>query len=203
MIRSIAPNYDLFKLIVTIILLALLLFLGLRSCTPSQAPVASTPNAGVSLSAAASPTKTPTPSTSAPATVTVTSTIPSTPTLLPVSSPTSTSLSTPTIPAPAASPTQAQVAATDCQTILPSQLRVDNAARVMRNLNMREAPQITGRLLTTNRTGTQVQIIDGPVCTPQGSTAYLWWMIRLSTGSEGWSAEMPLHERTYFLEPIP
>jgi cytoskeletal protein RodZ len=204
MIRSIAPKYDLFKLIVTIVLFALLLFLGFRSCAPSQAPVVPEENADLSLPAAAGPTQTPTLIPSTTATITATSTIAPTPTLPPVSSPTSASVPTPTNPAPTAAPTQVQAAAgTDCQTILPSRLNIDNEARVMRNLNMREVPEITGRLLTTNRTGTQVQVIDGPVCTPQGSTAYLWWKIRLSTGSEGWSAEMPLHERIYFLAPVP
>jgi hypothetical protein len=203
MIRSIAPKYDLFKLIVTIVLLALLLFLGLRGCAPSQIPAAPTENAEVSLPAAASPTKAPATVTASPTLIPATPTIPPTPTLQPVSSPTPESLPTPTTAAPAVAPTQVVAAETDCETILPSRLAVNAKARVIRNLNMREAPQITGRLLGTNRTGTQVQVIDGPVCTPQGSTAYLWWRIRLSTGSEGWSAEMPLHEKTYFLEPVP
>jgi hypothetical protein len=48
-----------------------------------------------------------------------------------------------------------------------------------------------------------MDIIDGPVCTPKGASAYLWWKIRLENGVEGWSAETPLNDMFYFLEPIP
>jgi hypothetical protein len=68
---------------------------------------------------------------------------------------------------------------------------------------MRDEPSIDAAIIQTNATGTQVEIIDGPVCTPVGDRAYLWWQIRLASGAEGWSAEAPLNEASYLLEPIP
>jgi hypothetical protein len=68
---------------------------------------------------------------------------------------------------------------------------------------MRDAPTINAPIIQTNSTQTQVEIIDGPVCTPVGDSAYLWWQIRLASGVEGWSAESPLNQATYFLEPLP
>jgi hypothetical protein len=67
---------------------------------------------------------------------------------------------------------------------------------------MRNAPDILAPILQTNGVNTQVEIIGGPVCTPVGERAYLWWQIRLASGAEGWSAEAPLNEATYLLEPV-
>jgi len=36
-----------------------------------------------------------------------------------------------------------------------------------------------------------------------GAGAYKWWQIRLANGAEGWSAESPLNEAIYFLDPVP
>jgi uncharacterized protein YgiM (DUF1202 family) len=79
---------------------------------------------------------------------------------------------------------------------------VGDTARVIQRLNMRSEPAISAPIVQTNATGTQVEIIGGPVCTPQGDRAYQWWQIRLADGSEGWSAETPLQQGSYFLEPI-
>jgi hypothetical protein len=68
---------------------------------------------------------------------------------------------------------------------------------------MRNDASITAPILQTNSTNTQVEIIGGPVCTPVGNGAYLWWQIRLPDGSEGWSAETQLNRPSYFLEPVP
>jgi hypothetical protein len=68
---------------------------------------------------------------------------------------------------------------------------------------MRGEASITAPILSTNPTGTEVEIIGGPVCTPVGERAYLWWQTRLPDGAEGWSAEMQLNEPSYLLEPIP
>jgi hypothetical protein len=68
---------------------------------------------------------------------------------------------------------------------------------------MRSDPSITAPILRTNPTGTQVDLIGGPVCTRVQDHAYLWWQIRLPDGAEGWSAESQLNERSYLLEPIP
>ena len=67
---------------------------------------------------------------------------------------------------------------------------------------MRNDASITAPLIQTNPTNTQVEIIGGPVCTPVGESAYLWWQIRLADGAEGWSAETQLNNASYFLEPI-
>jgi hypothetical protein len=74
---------------------------------------------------------------------------------------------------------------------------------VLRNLNMRAEPSIASPILRTNIAGTTVEVIGGPVCTPQGNSAYLWWNIRIADGSQGWSAETPLNEIAYFLKPLP
>jgi hypothetical protein len=68
---------------------------------------------------------------------------------------------------------------------------------------MRNNPSIDATILQTNPTGAEVEIIGGPVCTPVGESAYLWWQIRLASGAEGWSAESPLNQANYFLQPIP
>jgi hypothetical protein len=68
---------------------------------------------------------------------------------------------------------------------------------------MRSDPSIDATILQTNPTGTEVEIIGGPVCTPVGERAYLWWQIRLASGAEGWSAEASLNDPNYLLEPIP
>lgn len=38
--------------------------------------------------------------------------------------------------------------------------------------------------------------------TAEGPKAYLWWHARMENGQEGWSAEAPLIIPEYFLEPI-
>jgi hypothetical protein len=68
---------------------------------------------------------------------------------------------------------------------------------------MRSNSSITAPLVLTNPVGTEVEIIGGPVCQIVEKRAYLWWQIRLPDGVEGWSAESPLNERTYLLEPSP
>ena len=68
---------------------------------------------------------------------------------------------------------------------------------------MRSDPSIDAAILQTNPANTLVEIIGGPVCTPVGERAYLWWQIRLPDGAEGWSAESQLNQTSYFLEPIP
>jgi hypothetical protein len=69
-------------------------------------------------------------------------------------------------------------------------------------VNVRKEASIRAGIVTVNTANTQVEIIGGPVCEPAGKGAYLWWQIRLSDGTEGWSAEAPLRTRSYFLEPV-
>lgn len=89
-----------------------------------------------------------------------------------------------------------------CNTSSPSRLAVGQGARVLQRLNLRSDASINATIINTNPTGTQVEVIGGPICTPVGERAYLWWQIRLPDGTEGWSAETPLNQSGYFLEPI-
>lgn len=215
--RVSAPGYDLFKLIVALILTLILIILLLRGCNPvpptsvvapdtpetpeTQAPeteapllvpTTEEPTDEPTLPAPISPTvMTPTPTATAspeepPAPVT------DTPAPAPV-----TDTPTPT-PAPAPEPAPD----TTCNTSMPSRLSVGQAARTLVNLNMRSGPDIKAPLVQTNRAGNRVEIIGGPQCNPQGDRAYLWWQIRLGDGKEGWSAETPLIQMNYFLEPL-
>ena len=113
---------------------------------------------------------------------------------------------------PAATPTQTAAPPpvtttatpdTSCKTVLPSQLQVGQKAVIKARLNLRQQPAITAPRILTNPIGTQVDVVDGPICTPIGNNrAYLWWNIRLADGTTGWSAEMPLFESHYFMEPV-
>jgi hypothetical protein len=199
--RASAPGYDLFKSIVTLILAGILIFLLLRGCSPAAAPTLPAATNVLEIAAAASQTPSPIPTTVAPSATPTPTTAP-----LPKPSPTSTPALADT-PAPILTPTPEPVIITgpaaSCKTILPSRLAVGQKAKALRNLNMRETPSISAALIQTNLAGTMVEIVDGPICQLQGNLAYLWWKIRLADGKEGWSAETPLTETAYFLEPAP
>lgn len=215
--RASAPSYDLFKTIVTVILAVILILMLLRGCatnavSPPPTTTVAAPNATETLASSLVPTQT-IPASDATETI-IPSPVPptSTPTTVALSpTPTSAATEQATIDAPtptptsaapdAATPTPAQNAA--CNTSMPSRLAVGQTARVVQRLNMRNDASIDATLIQTNPTNTQVEIIGGPVCTPVGDRAYLWWQIRLPDGAEGWSAETPLNDATYFLEPIP
>jgi hypothetical protein len=203
--RASAPRYDRFKLMVTAVLAAILLLMLLRGCATNPtvaAPETGTPNSSLAgaemgLSSVTAETSTPSPATATSApTATFTEIVPT---------PTSPA-STPTQTLPAEETTQGQATPTAaeaaCNTSAPSRLAIGQRARVLQRLNMRSDALINAPILQTNPTGTQVEIIGGPVCTPVGERAYLWWQIRLPSGAEGWSAESQLNERSYLLEPI-
>lgn len=213
--RASAPGYDLFKLAVAVILIVILLLMWLRGCAQISAEpsLAETPPAAEPVVSATSP-----------AVLQETEDVsPSNTPELPEPSVTSTAME------PAATGTSAADAATaavtpestvieptatlvtpaegtgdsvSCNTSVPSRLSVGQTARVVQRLNMRSQPSITASILQTNPTGAQVEIIGGPVCTSVGDSAYLWWEIRLTSGTEGWSAESPLNDATYLLEPV-
>ena len=217
--RASAPSYDLFKTIVTVILALILVLLLLRGCaTNAVAPAQSETLAPSPVSTEAILASDAT-ETIVPSLAPLTAELSSTPTTA-APSPTSTSAateqvttdaSTPTpTPTPTEMPTTIPDAATPavvegvaCNTSAPSRLNVGQTARVVQRLNMRNDASITAALLQTNPTNTQVEIIGGPVCTPVGESAYLWWQIRLADGTEGWSAETQLNSASYFLEPVP
>ena len=216
--RASAPSYDLFKTIVTVILALILILMLLRGCAtnavapaqtetlpPSPVPTEAILASDATETIVASPVPetvepTSTATTAAPsATPTSAATQPTTdaPTPTPALSATE---ETPTTAPDAATPTPGETAA--CNTSAPSRLSVGQTARAVQRLNMRNDASITASLIQTNPTNTQVEIIGGPVCTPVGDSAYLWWQIRLADGAEGWSAETQLNSASYFLEPV-
>lgn len=135
-----------------------------------------------------------------------------TPVLIP--SPTRTSTSVPPTSIP--SPTQSPVPAPSSTPIVEvpsdtevcdaatsrSRLQVGRNAIILRRLNFRTSPGIRNNWILTNIPGTQVEIIDGPVCLPHFIGAYLWWQIKLPDGRLGWSAEASLFGKFYFIEPV-
>lgn len=213
-------GYDLFKAIVALILLILLIWLLLSGAPAPATPLAEPPPA-TSTPTTASPAETtpasqlvqPSPMpTLAPTETTL-------PTSTPTGAPTPTETSAPSVAESSATPqatpeTTTAPAATetpsatpiqissDCPLALPTRLEIGDTARVTSNLNMREAPAITSRLIRSNITGTQLTIVGGPVCEPYQDGAYLWWQLQRPDGESGWSAEGALTEQFYFLEPV-
>jgi hypothetical protein len=110
---------------------------------------------------------------------------------------------------PAIEPTTTQAAGTPsgiytCESALArSRLQVSGNATILRRLNFRSSPGIQNNWLRTNLPGTQVEVLDGPVCLPYFNGAYVWWQIRQPDGQVGWSAEISLLGRFYFMEPRP
>lgn len=193
-----APGYDLFKLVVAILLTVLLIVLLLRerdkrfealSMSITQAAVADViaPTATVPAPASTAmpePTQTESAPTQPPVTETpVTETAPT--------------QTPPADPQPVSDPNE-------CSSN-PTRIQVGMTVRVLDWLNFRAAPGLGKTIQTTNRPGTQMEVIDGPVCTMQGGNpprAYLWWNLRMADGREGWSAEAPLNFPNYFMEPV-
>ena len=225
--RASAPSYDLFKTIVAVLLAVILLLMLLRGCATNAAAPAPTeiisipnvtetlPSSPVSTEAAptsdatetvvpslAPPTVEPssTPTTAAPSATSTSAATEQPATDAPSPTPASPAAETPTTGPDAATP--APVEGTSCNTSAPSRLSVGQTARVVQRLNMRNDASISATLIQTNPTNTQVEIIGGPVCTPVGDSAYLWWQIRLADGAEGWSAETQLNSASFFLEPV-
>ncbi|HLO13852.1 MAG TPA: hypothetical protein VK206_03415, partial [Anaerolineales bacterium] len=205
-----APNYDLFKLIVSILLLVLALILMWSSPPQSPAPTAAplvgtsstTPSINAGQRPEASQTTVPTSATSPPLTVTSVS-LPS-PTVTLVSALTATSLPSPTatlMTQLSATPIAACRTTTDaCDAAASrSHLRVGMSAILLRRLNFRSSPGIGNNWLLTNKPGTKVEVIGGPECVPHFTGAYVWWQIKLPDGRVGWSAEGSLHGFFYFM----
>lgn len=198
-----APGYDLFKLIVAILLTVLLIVLLLRerdkrfealSMSVTQAAVADViaPTATIPATASTAtpePTQTESAPTQPPVTETpVTETAPTE---------TAAAQTPPADPQPVSDPNE-------CPSN-PTRIQVGMTVRVLDWLNFRAAPGLGKTIQTTNRPGTQMEVIDGPVCTLQGGNpprAYLWWNLRMADGREGWSAEAPLNFPNYFIEPV-
>ncbi len=198
-----APGYDLFKLVVAILLTVLLIVLLLRerdkrfealSMSVTQAAVADVIAPTAAIPAPAS-TATPEPAQTetAPAQPPVTET----PVVETAPTETAAAETPPADPQPVSDPNE-------CPSN-PTRVQVGMTVRVLDWLNFRAAPGLGKTIQTTNRPGTQMEVIDGPVCTMQGGNpprAYLWWNLRMADGREGWSAEAPLNFPNYFMEPV-
>ena len=90
----------------------------------------------------------------------------------------------------------------DCPVLLPPRLQIGGVARVKFNLNMRTSPGIKDNWMLTNISGTELNILNGPVCVLQEGGAYWWWEVENSSGLRGWSAEAQQQGLYYFLEPV-
>ncbi len=210
-----APFYDLFKLIVAIILLLIFVFLLLsnRSSPAHQIqvidPTTTQPPATPAASLKASPTIAPASSTSAPLAATL---VPSnTPALTPspTNLPTHTFTALPQVtetPVPETLPTPIVEIPADtktCESISHSQLQVGMQAAVVQTVNFRSSPGIFNNWIKTNLPNTQVEIVGGPSCTRyENGGAYLWWQVKLPDGRIGWSAEASAFGKFYFMEPV-
>lgn len=189
--------YDLFKLIVAILLLLLFLFLILGQKTQLPTLASSTFTAHPLTPTVTAPSSTPLPLTATPS-PTQTNTPTLTSTLIP--SPTESLVPEP-LPTPIVEiPSDTNV----CETISRSQLQIGMNATIVRRLNFRSSPGIQNNWILTNVPNTQVEIVGGPSCTRyKNGGAYLWWQIKLSDGQIGWSAEASAFGKFYFMEPIP
>ncbi|MBI3166229.1 MAG: hypothetical protein HYZ24_16210 [Chloroflexi bacterium] len=188
-----APGYDLFKLIVAIILTVVLIWLLLQE------------NKRKYEQAQASPTLANTPTLQATAQ-----------TLLPDSTGTSAAFTPTPAAAPAESPTPAAPSVTPgpkaspapdlnaCPSN-PTRIQVGDTVKVLDWLNFRIGPGLNYPIQRANRPGIEMEVIGGPVCTVKEEDpprAYLWWNVRAEGGEEGWSAEAPLNFPNYFMEPV-
>lgn len=206
------PGYDLFKLIVAVLLTVLLIVLLLqesqRRFALLEMKTTSPPTQPVPASPTLEPSSTPTP----PPTSTSTSTATAQPVVTEaIPSPTSTEITA--VESPTDQPSSSQPSSPDsipasdpneCPSN-PTRITAGAKVRVLDWLNFREGPGLYFPIRHTNRPGTELEVIGGPVCTVKGEnppTAYLWWHVRMADGREGWSAEAPLNFPNYFLEPV-
>jgi hypothetical protein len=199
-----APGYDLFKLIVAIILTIILIVLLLRERDDRLAALQTAVATLTETVSLALPTATPIlfPTATPESTET-----PPSESLMPVSPPTDeTSSETSSSEEPTVEPSAEPVdsVATGCPSN-PTRIQVGSSVRVLDWLNFRAGPGLGNTIQHTNSPGTEMEVIGGPICTPQSGEpprAYLWWNVRMEDGREGWSAEAPLNFPNYFLEPV-
>jgi hypothetical protein len=190
-----APFYDLFKLIVAIILLVIFLFLIWNRPTQPLQPIppAATSTPPPPTPTIVSPTSTPVPPTT---TLEPSETATQTATLTP---PPTAAVTDEPLPTPIVEVSSDEEA---CTAYARSQLEVGMEATIQRRLNFRSFPGLFNNLILTNNPGTEVEIVGGPVCTRyQEGGAYLWWQIKLPDGLIGWSAEASAFGAFYFMEP--
>jgi cytoskeletal protein RodZ len=206
-----APFYDLFKLIVAILLLVIFLFLTLwNPSSRTQAPQALLPSS-TALPPRSTPTVAPVISSSTATSTSVPPTVTSTPQATP--SPAETKEpEEPAEPTPAETPTpeatsppvaENPAGEDPCPATSRAQLQVGSKAVIQHRLNFRSSAGIQNNRLSTNPPGTQVDVIGGPQCTSyENGSSYLWWQIKLPGGEIGWSAEASAFGGFYFMEPV-
>jgi hypothetical protein len=91
-----------------------------------------------------------------------------------------------------------------CPLALPTRITSYGQATTLVNLNLRDSPDITpDNWIMSLPSGTEVSIIEGPVCYTLQDGAFLWWGVETENGISGWSAEGSHNGVNYFLEPIP
>jgi hypothetical protein len=202
------PGYDLFKLIVAIILTIILIYLMLQesnrkyalleSAIPSPSPTEM--NQSIEPARTLEPTATPASESVLPTEIVTEVAV------LPTETPAIVEASPEPTVAPTEKPTPTPPQATnpnDCPAN-PTRIQTGIFVKVLDWLNFRTGPGLHYEIQHTNKPGTELEVIGGPVCTiwrddPPG--AYLWWNVRMESGQEGWSAEAPLNFPNYFLEP--
>ncbi len=195
-----APGYDLFKLIVAVILTVILVWLLLQENRRRYEQLEMLPTLAntPTMQVASTVTKTTVGAateTDIPTTATIT---PTQPTASPTEEPTP--VTTPSTPTSEPSPSPEA----DACPSNPTQIEVGDTVKVLDWLNFRVGPGLNYPIQHTNRPGTEMEVIGGPVCTLKDGDpprAYLWWNVRLGNGKEGWSAEAPLNFPNYFMEP--
>ena len=201
------PWYDLFKLIVAIILTIILIFLLLeehdrRNAVLDISPVPTVTAPVILSTATPSPLNlTPSP-TQQPPTLSPTETPAPESTATDVTAPEPPPTETAVVTEPTSEPLQASNP-NECPAN-PTRIQAGMTVKVLDWLNFRTGPGLQYDIQRTNRPGTEMEVIGGPVCTIKGDnppTAYLWWNVKMESGQEGWSAEAPLNFPNYFLEP--
>ncbi|MBX3038827.1 MAG: hypothetical protein KF758_18095 [Anaerolineales bacterium] len=198
------PGYDLFKLVVAIILTIILIILLLRERDSRYAllevsPVPTVTQLAVLSTATQSPLDpSPSPTQQSP-TVTPTPEVVATEvSAVPQPTVTETVVATESTPAPV------QASNPDECPANPTRLQAGMNVKVLDWLNFRTGPGLNYEIQRTNRPSTEMEVIGGPVCTIKDGNpprAYLWWNVKMESGQEGWSAEAPLNFPNYFLEP--
>jgi hypothetical protein len=198
-----ATGYDLFKLIVAILLL-ILFFLLNRRPTPQSSPLISTLNVKSTIVPVSSTSISLT-STSVPILIPTATNI-AVSTQTPLLSQTVTDVAGPgttPLPSSTSTPISGTSAATACDAASShSRLQAGMSAIILRRLNFRSSPGIQNNWLLTNNPSTKVEVIGGPECIPHSIGAYVWWQIKLPDGQIGWSAEASQQGMFYFMEPI-
>lgn len=226
-----ALRYDIFKLVVAILLLILFLLLlrrptiipltaaqatpsstgtmpGIPSMTLDANPVAvgatSTPAPRLTSTTEATPTDSPPSPTKTGTDAPAAAATPSPTETRPTTTP-ALQISTETVIAVVDStttPIDETPAVTACEAAVSrSRLQTGMSATILRRLNFRSSPGIRDNWLRTNIPGTIVEVVGGPECLPHIAGAYVWWQIRLPDGEVGWSAEGSIHGTFYFMEP--